>query len=235
VRVNAQEEPRSRAITTEEYERILTKVKQVRPHDHAAWERFLSGLWESGFRLGELMRLSWDADAPITFDHAGQYPKIRFGHRSHKSKKARCLPITRRFWELCCQTPVAERSGPVFLIPNRHGDQLSIKRVARIIGKMGRQAGVVVDRRHRLVRERIEIDGRKTDQFRLVERDVVKYASAHDFRRGFLTRMERLLSRGELHKWSGHSKLSTVMNYYYHVDLDELSAKVWDGERPADS
>jgi len=44
---------RSRAVTTEEYERMLSAVAKVRPQDATEWERVISGVWLSGLRLGE--------------------------------------------------------------------------------------------------------------------------------------------------------------------------------------
>ncbi len=47
-RAKGQSQARSRAITTEEYERALVAIPKVRPQDAAQWERYVTGLWLSG-------------------------------------------------------------------------------------------------------------------------------------------------------------------------------------------
>jgi len=207
IRASVVDEPRSRAITLEEYERMVMAAEKVRPGDYTAWQRFLAGLWHSGFRLNELRSLSWDAAAPITIDVSGHFPVVRFTAKSHKKRREYLQPVTQEFWDLCCETPQDGRSGPIFLVPNGRGGQLSLKRLGRIISTIGDRAGVITNR------------------------DTGKRASAHDFRRAFATRMERVLSPGELQKWMRHADISTTMTYYHHADAQQLAAKVWGRER----
>ncbi len=63
---------RSRAVTTEEYERMLTAVSKVRPKDAADWERLITGVWLSGLRRGEAVALSWDEGADFAVDFSGR-------------------------------------------------------------------------------------------------------------------------------------------------------------------
>ena len=56
-RVKGQTMMRGRPITAEEFDRMLTAVPKVRPHDASVWIRYLTGLWLSGLRLEESLIL----------------------------------------------------------------------------------------------------------------------------------------------------------------------------------
>jgi hypothetical protein len=56
---------RSRAITSEEFDRIVNAVAKVRKLNVGKWRLFLRGLWLSGLRINAALNLSWDEDAPI--------------------------------------------------------------------------------------------------------------------------------------------------------------------------
>jgi integrase len=195
---------RSRAITAEEFDRIVMAAEKVRPDDAALWQRFLRGLWHSGFRLDELLKLSWSPRAAWSIDTSGEIPCVRIRGEGEKAGRDRLQPITPEFWDLCCETPTDDRQGPVFPLPNGHGGQLTVKRVGRIISKIGKRARVVTDPQ------------------------TGKCATSHDIgRRAFATRMEGTLSLAELQKWMRHASMSTLLNYYHHADAQQLAGKVW--------
>jgi integrase len=196
---------RSRAVTAEEFDRILDAAEKVRPDDFARWQRFLRGLWHSGFRLEELLRLSWSPRAAWTFDTSGKIPCIRI-RGAQKSQKDQLQPITPEFWQLCCETPPDEQKGPVFPLPGPNG-QLSKKRAGKIISRIGKEARVVTD----------PATG--------------KCATSHDIgRRAFTTRMEGTLSLAELQKWMRHASIDTTLTYYHHADAEALARKAWGRE-----
>lgn len=195
---------RARGITGEELDRMIAAAKQLRPKDYEAWQRFLKGLWESGFRVGELRRLSWDPEASITFDVSGQFPTVAFAAGSHKAGRVHIQVITPEFWQLCCQTPEEDRTGPVFLIDNGKGQQLSLKRICRRISDIGRKALVVTNP------------------------ETGKFASAHDFRRAFARRIKTKVPREEVKKWTRHQQDQTLDTYYLQLDAQELAARLWD-------
>ncbi len=121
---------RGRPITTEEFERMLQVLPMVRPKDHAAWKRYLTGLWLSGLRLEESTVLSWDDDATIAVDLSGRHPRLRIYAEAEKGHQDRLLPVTPDFAEFLLATPTQERLGLVFkLIGLQTGRQISGKRV----------------------------------------------------------------------------------------------------------
>ncbi|KKN38344.1 hypothetical protein LCGC14_0754190 [marine sediment metagenome] len=198
---------RSREVRTEEFERMLMAAEKVRPTDSHRWQRFLRGLWHSGFRLDELRRLSWDAGAQWSIDASGLVPLVRILGDAEKAGTDREQPITPEFWDLCCEVPEESRHGYVFPLPGRSGRQMTVKRIGRIISSIGRRAGVITD----------ATSG--------------KCATSQDVgRRAFTTRMSGRLSLADLQKWMRHASVQTTLDYYHHADAEQLSAKVWGKE-----
>lgn len=69
---------KGRPITTEEFERILTKVEDVVGTEcEESWKFLLKGLWSSGLRLGEALQLSWEETAELAVDFSGKRPMFR--------------------------------------------------------------------------------------------------------------------------------------------------------------
>jgi integrase len=203
IRVQVEDAPRSRAITLEEFERILEAVPKIRNQDAAAWNRLLRGQWHCGFRISEVVRLSWDLDAPIHIDDSGRYPVVCLAAKANKARKWRIRPISPEFWAVCSETPKTERHGYVFPLKGRRG-QMSIKAVIRTISEFGEKAGVITNP------------------------ETKKLATSHDTRRGFAVQMDtRGLTLAELQKWMDHSSIKTTLTYYRTAEANDLAEKVW--------
>lgn len=193
---------RSRPVTGEEFDRILEQVPIIRPADTARWIKFLRGLWESGFRLGELLELSWDSDSPLYLDASGEIPLVRLWAEGHKRREDQYQPITPEFWQLV-NIPEHDRYGYVFPLPGNAG-QMTVKRVGKIISSFGEAAKVVTDL------------------------DKGKYATSHDMgKRAFTRRMGKILSQAELAEWMRHRSPQTTMAYYHEVKAEDLASRVW--------
>lgn len=195
---------KGRPITAEEFERMLSKVPKVKQTDSDQVVRLLHGLWLSGLRISEAIRLSWDCDTPISVDLSGKHPAIRFKRGSQKSKRGEVAPMTPDFGKFLLKIPESERTGRVFPVG------MSDKRATRIISMVGEKAGVVV--------EREVIDD--------VEK--VIYASSHDLRRTFGTRWARRVAPAVLQKLMRHKSINTTMKYYVDLDADDLTGSLWD-------
>jgi len=101
--------------------------------------------------------------------------------------------------------PSAERHGPVFPV------QASIDpgSVGRIVTKIGRKAGVVVNRSTKLGVE------------------TVKHASCHDLRRSFGFRWSNLIDTFKLQELMRHSNIETTRKYYVGRDAQNTAANLW--------
>ena len=114
--------------------------------------------------------------------------------------------MTPDFAQCLLQTPEAERVGKVFkLIDQRFRRELDGHRVGQIVGKIGKKAGVVVNK----------ADG--------------KFASAHDLRRAFGTRWAKRVMPAVLRRLMRHSSIQTTMAYYVDLDSAEVADQLWAG------
>ncbi len=221
---------RGRAVTTEEFERILGKVAaglvdvgksarhrkgppkrkvqhkpvEVAPAVVESWRHYLRGLWLSGLRLEESLALSWDQDEPFAVDLSGRRPAFRIFAEAQKARRDEVLPMTPDFAEFIAQTPEAERHGRVFkLVGQRGGRPMTPAKVGVIVARIGERAGVVVNK----------ADG--------------KYASAHDLRRAFGTRWAKRVMPAVLKRLMRHSSITTTMSYYVDLDAADVADELW--------
>jgi integrase len=191
---------RSRAISQEEFEAMLAKVTAVVGKAHAAgWKRFMRGLWLSGLRISEALRLSWDS--PPLRVVMGERPKIIIFGEGQKSREDEVLPVTPDFAELLAETPARNRSGLVFPLSLERW-KVTRENACRTIGAIGEAAGIKVD-----------AEG--------------KHATAHDFRRSFGHRWALRVRPVILQRLMRHKTLQTTMRYYVEIDDCDVSEAVW--------
>lgn len=210
---------RGRPITGEEFDRMIQAVPKIRKLEPEKWERLLRGLWLSGLRLGEALKLSWDADAEIAVQVDGKYPRLRLLAEGHKALRDQLLPITPDFAEFLLQTPKDERHGLVFgIYGGIPGEPLSTKRAGRYISAIGEKALVVTDPTvsHRRV-------NKETGEVTFVP----GYASAHDLRRSFGTRWANKVMPRVLMQLMRHMSISTTMKFYIESNADSVQAELW--------
>ncbi len=209
---------KGRAVTAEEFDRMVAAAEKVRPDDSAAWVHYLTGLWLSGLRLEESLGLSWDQDAPFTIDLTGRRPAFRIYAEAQKARRDERLPMTEDFYGFIMQTPEAERHGRVFRLNGvKSNCPITTKEVCRIVSAIGRRAGVVVA----TVEKRKRVDGKLTTT------TVKKFASAHDLRRAFGTRWSSRIMPPVLRRLMRHADIGTTMKYYVTLDADAVGDELW--------
>lgn len=199
---------RGRAITGEEFDRMILAVDKVREADAEQWKRFLRGLYFSGLRLSEGLQLSWDDSEPFCVSTAGSVPQFRIYAEGQKRRKSQYVAMAPDFWDLIAQTPADDRRGRVLRLDNGSGQQTSTKQASRVISAIGRAAGIVT------------CANPKT------------FASAHDLRRSFGTRWAKRVSPLVLQTMMRHSKIETTQRYYADTAGDFANAEIW-GDRMA--
>ncbi len=234
---------KGRPITTEEFERMLDRVADVLtstrrtrnkpnpdPPDPAvveSWKYLLTGLWWSGLRLAESQELYWDRDDKLRVDFDGKYPMLRIPAHLEKGNKDRLLPVAPEFAEFLRAVPEDQRIGPVFKpLPRRDiTERITSQHVGRVITLIGEKAGVVVDRTTKQVEE--TVDGKT----RMVEKEVVKYASAHDLRRSFGERWAARVMPQVLMQMMRHEDIATTMKYYVGRNAENTARVLWEAAK----
>jgi integrase len=192
---------KGRPITTEEYERMVEACVKVRPSDPEPWRELLQGLWLSGLRLGEALQLSWDEESSLSVDYSGEYVVLRIAAEAEKGFRDRVLPVAPEFAEWLLATPTAARRGKVLAIAKR---SIKLHGVSRTICSIGETACV------------------------LVNHELKKSASAHDFRRAFGTRWASRVQPAILRELMRHQSIETTMRYYVGMQADDVAKQLQD-------
>jgi integrase len=214
---------RSRAITTEEYERALLAIPKARPQDAAQWERYVTGLWLSGLRRSEALDLTWDQDGVFCVHLGEKRPVFIIRAEGQKSGRAETCPMAPDFGAWLLAVPEAERTGKVFhLIDTRTNQPLSEHRVGRIVEGIGRKAGVKVGTRTKKGK-----DGGTTT--------VPVFAGCHSYRRGFGSKWARRVVPSVLKRLMRHASIATTEAYYVNLDASDVGDELWEkfGSLPA--
>lgn len=99
--------PAGRPITESEFDRIVAAMHATRTRDGNRWEWLLRGLWLSGLRLGEALRLSWDGSTAISVVVKQKSIVLRFlaeGHKAFRDEDSLLIEARSRFSTSCYQS-----------------------------------------------------------------------------------------------------------------------------------
>ena len=133
----------AKEISGEEFDRLLSKVPDVVGKDQTkGWKYLLRGLWWSGLRLGEALRLTWDNQpGRLCVDLTGRRPMLRIPGEFQKSGWDQFCPIAPEFAEFLLAIPEADRRGRVFRPLSKLGETPTREHVSKMIGLAGKKAG----------------------------------------------------------------------------------------------
>lgn len=209
------ERSKGRPITEEELERMITQIGPAVGKDNAAaWESLMRGLWFSGLRLEEAMRLHWTDDEYLAVELTGKHPMFRIRAAAEKGGKDRLLPIAPEFAEILRSVPKRQRNGFVFknlkVRNRRNTNRMSSHFASKTISRIGKRAKVVV----------LKVDGQPK-----------KYGSAHDFRRAFGLRWAMRVLPPVLMEMMRHDSIITTMQYYIGRNADLAADSIWSAFR----
>jgi len=191
-------QPRSDAVTASQFQAMLDIIPTVRKRDGHLWRRLLRGQFYTGLRIGELLALSWDADADIRVV-VGDRPHIHFAKQKNKKRQKR--PLVPEAWEIIADTPI--RTGPVFPIPGKAG-QITTTAAIRVVAKIGAKAGVVTNKQ------------------------TGKTATSHDIRRAFFDWAERRYDQRIASLLMRHADQQTTDDFYNTQESEKLAELLWD-------
>jgi integrase len=191
---------KGRALSGEEFDRMVAAVDTLRPIHGEGWKYLLRGLWASGLRIGEACRLTWEpSDFYVDLDRL--YPVLVIAGAAQKSRKSQTLPIAPEFAELLKETPVSQRRGKVFKCRGESGRLVCAAFVALAISAFGRAANIRVGKN--------------------------KMASAHDLRRTFGSRWALKVLPQVLQQMMRHSDIQTTMRYYVDITASDLGKAIY--------
>lgn len=208
---------KGRAITTEEFERMLKATDVLMGAAAESWKFFQRGLWLSGLRIAESLVLRWDDETDLSIDTSGEMPLLRIQAGSEKGRQHRVMPITPDFGEFLLAVPEDQRTGFVFNPSPRKPPfdvRLEEKTIGKLISQIGREAGV------------------KTATYppkKGATDPTVKWASAHDFRRAFGFRWAQRVMPIFLQQLMRHESIQTTMQFYVGRQAEAAAAALWKG------
>ena len=189
---------RARVITAEEFDRMLEAAPKV-----CTWHRelvfFMRGLWLSGLRISELNRLRWERGAPAHVD-VNTVPKMIVFLGGQKNGKDSFLPAPPQFWNLIDVPVVPGRwlTGHVFPVRSKYGGgQMTTANIGRRISECGKLAGV-----------------KTTDK---------EFASAHDLRSAYLTRLAAVATQSQVQTLARHADPKTTSQFYLRHEASALA------------
>jgi integrase len=218
IKTSKQKVMKGRPISEAEFRRMLDSTPDVvGPAAAASWRFILRGLWNSALRIDELMHVSWDKPGTIRpVWLADKSPLLEIPASMQKNDTEQTIPLLPWFEDVLLEVEQEQRTGWVFSPVSL---QLKLGRgarhsrpkadwVARIISRIGKAAGIVVE----------EADA-KTGR-------PEKYASAHDLRRSC---GERLRNSGVppllICRVMRHSSWETTRRHYAPGDVQRITVK----------
>lgn len=201
--VPAGTEMRGRPINFAELAQLLRAVRKERPADAKKWRRLIVGLYLSGLRIEEALKLSWDRGAAISLIESGEFLHVAIAAHAQKRRRHEVLPITPDFQRWLNRRPQQQRVGFVFSIPGRRNVQITGKRAGRVLAFIGRKSGVVVN----------DASGGTV--------------TAHDLRRSFGTRWAAAgIGFSDLQRIMRHSSVETTKRYYVRHQANEVAERL---------
>jgi integrase len=113
-KLDVEEVMKGRPITVEEFQAMLAVVPEVvGKRGAASWRYVLEILWETAFRVGDVMNFSWDDSRrihPVWPVREGEFPTLNIP-ASQKNKKVQQVPMLPGLQTLLERTPPAQRHG----------------------------------------------------------------------------------------------------------------------------
>lgn len=190
---------RGRPLTDAEFDQMLTAVPSVvEPGTGDSWQHFLRGLWLSGLRLSEALRLTWEPSASgIWLDFRNNRARLVIRSHAEKGQRDRLLPLTPDFAEWIGR----DGTGRVFRPLVRYGRVTASRdQCSHVISAIGKSAQV--------------------------ETEPGRFATAHDLRRSFCLRWAMIVAPAVLQQLARHASVATTMEFYAHADADRWADQI---------
>lgn len=203
---------KGRSLSGEEIDRMRAAIPLVckRGEKPAGFLNAMKAMELIGMRLTECWLFSWDpapgTHFPVLLDTSSA--AIEFSN-VQKSGVDATVPLTNEAIAWLRQLRDHRGDSPwVCRTTGARGEHATPNRLGRVISAAGEKANVVVKRFQKSTCEKI------------------KYASAHDLRRTFATRLQRDLTISERQRLTRHANASTLLDHYADAPTPVLIAKL---------
>jgi len=168
--------------------------------------------------------LSWDRGSGFAVDLSSRRPAFRIKAEAQKARRDEVVPMTPDFAQWLFDTPEADRRGRVFRLDHPDtGRAIDEHEVGKIVGDIGRKAGIIVNRTRKAVWED-QPDGTRQ---KVVKDNVPEFATCHTLRRSFGNRWARKVMPAVLQRLMRHADIKTTMAFYVDLDADALADELW--------
>lgn len=139
-RIHRSEASHGRPLTDAEFQRMLSACEKEFPNDAGPLRDLINGLWLSGLRISEALRLSWD-DGPVRLDFTAKHARIIWQAEGQKARRNEITPITPDFKTFLDGLPV--KSGKVFQV-TIDGVAVGRDRIGKMVSEVGQAAAVKI-------------------------------------------------------------------------------------------
>jgi integrase len=139
--------------------------------------------------------------------------------RTGKGAQGSAVTLAPEFAQFLAETPAERRHGYVFsprpIRADKAGCRLGEQQVERVIGCIGKAAGVKVSEKAR------------------GDKQVFKFASAHDLRRSFGERWASRVMPQVLMELMRHESIDTTLRYYVGRNAQQTAGVLWEAAKHA--
>jgi len=202
-----------RSLTLEEVERMEAAIpiackSYERPEEFKAAMRVML---YTGMRLSEVWDFRWEPKVgyhfPVLLDTSAA--AIEFSD-TQKNGRTELVPVTNEAVNYLRSYRKTRTGASPYVCRTigKRGEHKTANRLGRVLSEAGKLARIVVKR------------------YAKKEHIKVKYASAHDLRRTFATRLQDDLSIKEKQKLTRHSDAATLLDHYADAPTPVLVAKL---------
>lgn len=180
-----------------------------------SWRHLLRGLWLTGLRLGEALKLHWKDEQFLSVVEIGGELFFWIRAEGQKNGKDTLTPVAPDFLR---EKREPERVGFVFnpleMTGRRRLHRTDV--VSSTIVEIGKAAGVKVNER----------PNRRKRKDGTIPAAKVKHASAHDLRRAFGERWSQIVMPAVLQQLMRHESVTTTMQFYVGRNARTASAAI---------
>ena len=211
---------RSKPVTREMHNNVCIRILEKRPRHGRQFALMLGLMWHTGLRHGEAMTIAWD-NSPIILNMEAKHPRIEFYSEGQKNKTDDVVPLTREAIDFINEHwPERTRHGKLVLLRYEEASK------QKVWLKSGRRFGPRILTNQETVADIVREAAKDVGACTNFEGQKTKWATPHDWRRAFATRMSSRVTPQQLARLLRHKNTATAQLYYVFEDCDTLAEEI---------